>query len=162
MPATRVLNVLKTNWNGSRRLALACALLSAFAAAPLRAQSYQDLYEFVCSTGCGPYDYGRLIQGTDGYLYGTAGGGGAFNHGTIFKVNTTGASYIDLWDFNGTTDGYTPTGGLTLASGDGNFYGTTIGGGTFNNGTLFRFNPSTTTPTIFHHFTSTEGSPLPP
>jgi uncharacterized repeat protein (TIGR03803 family) len=157
MSATRMTDVLHLR-TGSRRWALACTLLVAFAAGPLRAQSYQDLYEFNCSTGCGPYDYGRLIQGTDGYLYGTAGGGGALNHGAIFKVNTTGTSYTDLWDFDGTTSGYTPVGGLTLASGDGNFYGTTIGGGTFNGGTLYRFNPSTTTLTVLHNFSSTEGS----
>ncbi|MDQ1389109.1 MAG: hypothetical protein QOF56_2563, partial [Acidobacteriaceae bacterium] len=62
MSATRMTDVLHLR-TGSRRWALACTLLVAFAAGPLRAQSYQDLYEFNCSTGCGPYDYGRLIQG---------------------------------------------------------------------------------------------------
>jgi hypothetical protein len=52
MSATRILNALKTNWNGSRWLALACALLVAFASAPLHAQSYQDLFDLNCPGGC--------------------------------------------------------------------------------------------------------------
>jgi uncharacterized repeat protein (TIGR03803 family) len=134
----------------------------AVAAAPLRAQSYQDLFDFNCPGGCSPYDDGRLTQGTDGYLYGTTGYGGTSNHGTIFKVNTAGTTYTVLRNFNGTTDGYLPIGGLTLASADGNFYGTTAGGGTFNYGTLFRFNPSTSTLKVLHNFNATESSPAVP
>jgi uncharacterized repeat protein (TIGR03803 family) len=137
-------------------LALACTI--ALAAVPLRAQTYQDLFDFNCPTGCAPYDYGRLTRGTDGYLYGTTGYGGTTNQGTIFKVTTTGMSYIVLWNFDGTS-GYLPLGGLTLASADGNFYGTTAGGGTSNYGTLFRFNPSTSTLTVLHNFTKAESSP---
>ncbi len=159
----RMLGVLKVNWSGALRLALACPLLAMLAAAPLHAQTYQDLYDFNCSTGCAPYDYGRLIQGKDGYLYGTTGYGGSNNNGTIFKVNTTGTSYVPLFNFDAANSGpYLPTAALTLSSFDGNFYGTTAGGGTFNYGTLFRFNASTKTLTILHDFTSTESSPSGP
>lgn len=48
-----------------------------------------------------------------------------------------------------------PTGGLTLASLDGNFYGTT-------SGTLFRFDPWTNALTVMHTFSKTEGTPQGP
>jgi uncharacterized repeat protein (TIGR03803 family) len=117
--ATRMLDALKTNWNGPLRLALTCALLVS-AAAPLHAQAYQDLYDFTCA--CVPY--GRLTQGKNGNLYGTTMFGGTNNYGTIFMVSTAGA-YTLLWNFDGTMTGKYPTGGLTLSSLDHNFYGTT-------------------------------------
>lgn len=158
---SKMLDIVRSTRRHSKGLPLGALLLVCLSITAL-AQTYQDLYEFNCTggVGCGPYNYGRLTQGTDGYLYGTAYSGGAFNHGTIFKIDTTGTSVVDLHDFNGTSEGYSPTGGLTLASVDGNFYGITIGGGTFNTGTLFRFNPSTSTFTVLHNFTATEGTPF--
>ena len=68
MSAARILDVLKTNWNGSLRLA--SALVAVLAALPLHAQSYQDLYDFDCTlSGCS--HYGTLTQGRNGNLYGT-------------------------------------------------------------------------------------------
>jgi len=139
------------NSGGSLRLTLACALLAVLAAAPLHAQFYQDLYDFDCTSGCGPY--GRLTQGINGNLYGTTASGGSNNLGTIFMVNPAGTPYTVLWNFDATTG--TPSGGLTLASLDGNFYGTT-------SGTLFRFNPLTNALTVLHTFISTEGAPQGP
>jgi uncharacterized repeat protein (TIGR03803 family) len=127
-----------------------CALLAAFAAAPLYAQHYQDLYDFNCNSGCTPY--GRLTQGANGNLYGTSSAGGANNLGTIFMVSLTGA-YTDLYDFTATTGA--GGGGLTLESLDGNFYGT-------SQYTLFQFNPSTNAFAIMHTFGSTEGTPAGP
>lgn len=150
--ATRMPDVLKTNWNGSRRLAIACALLVVIAAAPLHAQSYQDLYNFDCASGgCTPE--GALTQGKDGNLYGTTSAGGLNNLGTIFMVSTAGTGYTVLWNFDSSTGA--PSGGLTLSTVDGNFYGTTVS-------TLYRFVSSTQTLTILHEFSSTEGTPQGP
>jgi uncharacterized repeat protein (TIGR03803 family) len=150
MSAKRTLNGLKTNWNGSPRLALACALLAVFAAAPLRAQSYQDLYDFGCAAGCTPY--GKLTQGKNGNLYGTSSSGGANNLGTIFMVSLTGA-YTDLFDFTATTGA--GGGGLTLESIDKNFYGTTTG-------TLFQFNPLNNAFAVMYTFGTDANTPGPP
>ena len=139
------------------KLVLACALL-VFSAVPLRAQFYQDLYNFDCPTGCGPY--GRLTQGIDGNLYGATSSGGSNNLGTIFSVNPAGTVYQVLWNFDTTTGA--PNGGLTLESTDLNFYGTTSEGGTFGYGTLYRFDPSSQILTILHEFSSTEGYPFGP
>jgi uncharacterized repeat protein (TIGR03803 family) len=154
---TRMLDVLKTNWKGSLRLTLTCALLI-FAAAPLYAQAYQDLYDFTCA--CVPY--GRLWQGKNGNLYGTTMFGGTNNYGTIFMVSTAGTGYTVLWNFDGTMTGEYPTGGMTLSSLDKNFYGTTTDGGTYGYGTLFQFNPSTLAVTPVHSFSSTEFRPAAP
>ncbi len=69
-----------------------------------------------------------LVQGSDGYLYGTTSGGGTNNNGTVFKISANGA-FTTLYSFGG-NDGAGP-GGLVQGS-DGNFYGTTSGGGITN------------------------------
>jgi uncharacterized repeat protein (TIGR03803 family) len=132
------------------------------AAAPLHAQTYQNLHNFNCATGgCFPYDFGQLAQGSNGDLYGTAVNGKASQNslglGTVFEMSTAGV-YNDLSQFNG-TNGELPDGALTQLASDGNFYGTTSQGGNFGDGTLFRVTQSGTL-TVLHHFTSTEGPPL--
>jgi uncharacterized repeat protein (TIGR03803 family) len=143
MSHAKTLNALRPDRNALCDLLFACTLLMAFAAAPLHAQMFQDLYDFNCSTGgCSPNDYGYLTQGKDGNLYGTtgAGGGGSNTAGTIFMVTpTVPVTYTDLYIFDGVNAG-TPFAGLTLAS-DGNFYGTTDSGGPSGFGTVFRFTP---------------------
>jgi uncharacterized repeat protein (TIGR03803 family) len=81
-----------------------------------------------------------LVQGSDGNFYGTTGGGGANGNGTVFRVTPSG-SLTNLWSFTGNSDGADPAAGLVQGS-DGNFYGTTGGGGANGNGTVFRIAPS--------------------
>ena len=109
----------------------------------VRAQSYiyEQLYAFAGDTnGYGPA--GALIQGADGYLYGTCAEGGqpttncgACGYGTVFKTTTEGALTTLAW-FNGTNNGRYPFGGMILAT-DGNFYGTSDYG-------IFRTTPTGT------------------
>jgi uncharacterized repeat protein (TIGR03803 family) len=86
---------------------------------------------------------GGLVQGCDGNFYGTTGGGGTNNSGTVFRISTNGVltslySFGSVLDVNGIPlDGADPTAGLVQGS-DGNFYGTTSGGGRYCNGTVFR------------------------
>jgi uncharacterized repeat protein (TIGR03803 family) len=81
----------------------------------------------------------QLIQDTDGNLYGTTGYGGAFGSGTVFKVTPPGVETI-LYSFIGGNDGANPFVGL-IQGADGNFYGTTYGGGTASAGTVFKITP---------------------
>jgi uncharacterized repeat protein (TIGR03803 family) len=93
-----------------------------------------SLYSFT-STNDGAYPFGGLVQGSDGYLYGTTSGGGTNGgYGTVFKISTSGV-LTSLCSF-----GYegTPLAGLVQGS-DGNFYGTTALGGLYNSGTVFKF-----------------------
>jgi uncharacterized repeat protein (TIGR03803 family) len=80
-----------------------------------------------------------------GNLYGTTGfGGGAgcvfSGHngcGTVFELTPSGSGWNEsiLYNFSGSFT--VPIGGL-IFDGQGNLYGTTLGGGTGDNGTIFR------------------------
>jgi uncharacterized repeat protein (TIGR03803 family) len=89
----------------------------------------------------GGYPLDSLIHDKAGNLYGTTStGGDSFNgYGTIFKVNKDD-TLTTLYTFTDGTDGATPAAGL-LRDSSGNYYGTTrSGGGSANNGIVFKFN----------------------
>jgi uncharacterized repeat protein (TIGR03803 family) len=76
-----------------------------------------------------------------GELYGAASaGGGSCGCGTLFKVNATSGRESVLHAFGNGSDGAYPYYGLTL-DGDGNFYGATVAGGPFGQGTIYEFTP---------------------
>src|SRR6266568_1083211 len=82
----------------------------------------------------------RLIEGSNGTLYGTSYQGGSNNVGTVFELNKDGTSYSTLHSFSSTEwDGRNPQGGLMEAS-DGALYGTTASGGKSSAGTVFKLN----------------------
>jgi len=108
-----------------------------------RSQTVREVFPFPSTTP----SYGAtvsVVQGRDAKLYGTTGGGSQSTStpGSIFNTSTGGQSSI-LHDFDG-TDGETPQAGLTLA-GDGNYYGTTTGGGVSSAGVLFKVTPTEST-----------------
>ncbi len=95
----------------------------------------------------GNYPGGPLIMDAGGNLYGTTGGGGTDNDGTVFELmhpSTLGGSWTEsiLWSFNG-TDGQSPNSALIMDA-DRNLYGTTGGGGT-GGGTVFELTPPSST-----------------
>jgi len=99
--------------------------------------SYTNLYSFGSYLNDGAQPLSGLVQGSDGYFYGTTWQGGTYNSGTVFRISSNG-SYTNLYSFGGyATDGAEPLSGLVQGS-DGNFYGTTSEGGTHNTGTVFR------------------------
>ncbi|HEY4841987.1 MAG TPA: choice-of-anchor tandem repeat GloVer-containing protein [Terriglobales bacterium] len=154
-----MLDVLRTYWNGSRRLAVVCSLLLALAAASVQGQTYNDLYDFNCAIGtCFPYNFGYLTQGLKGNLFGTSTQTNTFLLGGVFEISRTGGLVANFYDFDGLSDGGFPNGGVTLAS-DGNFYGTSAADGAFGFGTLYQVTPAQTQ-NVKHAFTSTEGAPL--
>lgn len=85
-----------------------------------------------------------VLQAADGSLYGTAAVGGANDCGTIFQLTTSG-TLLQTYSFPCGAGGSTPQAALIQAS-DGNFYGTTLLGGTITSqgkcgtgcGTVFR------------------------
>lgn len=96
-----------------------------------------------------------LIQGSDGNLYGTTTGGGAFGGGTVFKLTLAGLESI-IWSFGSGTDGADPENTVTQGA-DGNLYGVTALGGTQGRGIIFKLTLAGVE-TIFHHFDYTTGS----
>lgn len=87
-----------------------------------------------------PYVLDRVMQGSDGDLYGTTFYGGALNFGTVFRLTTDGATFTTLHEFTA-TEGAFPVGTLVEAS-DGKFYGSTNEGGLNGAGVLFRIGTS--------------------
>jgi len=93
-----------------------------------------------------------LIQGSDSNFYGTTQNGGSAGDGTVFQITPQGTVTIfhNFGDQSVTNDGLNPKTAL-LQGYDGNFYGTTTGGGSFNEGTIFQITPGQVV-TIAHSF----------
>ena len=101
--------------------------------------------EGVFTNGASPH---ALMQGRDGYFYGTTVDGGTNGgHGTVFRISSTGA-LTSLHSFSGINDGANPLGGL-VQGGDGFFYGTTEFGGLNNVGTVFKISINETPTTSY-------------
>jgi uncharacterized repeat protein (TIGR03803 family) len=103
------------------------------------------LYNFCSQTNCTDgLNPNSLMQASDGNFYGTTSFGGNnncpqtdFGCGTVFEITPAG-KLTTLHSFCAETncaDGATPVG--LLQATDGNFYGTTSGGGAGGTGTLF-------------------------
>jgi uncharacterized repeat protein (TIGR03803 family) len=99
--------------------------------------NYTTLHILGFSSGARPY--GPLLQAADGNFYGTAYAGGTQNVGTVFKLDLAGNLNIlhDFVDQETPSDGNYPTAPLMQGT-DGEFYGTTSGGGANNSGTIFK------------------------
>ena len=122
------------------------------------------LYNFCAQANCtdGSFPSAGLVQATNGSFYGTTSHGGTSNcHGgcgTIFEITPSG-TLKTLYAFN-RADGASPSSGVVQAT-DGNFYGTTLSGGTSTNcdggcGTIFKLTSSGVL-TVLHNFDGTEG-----
>jgi uncharacterized repeat protein (TIGR03803 family) len=152
-----------------------CGLLSMLAlfiatAIASPAQTYTTLFSFDGTDGNG--SLAGLVQATNGDLYGTTISGGdataacnflATGCGTIFKITPNG-TLTTLYKFcaeSGCLDGASPAGGLAQAT-NGDFYGTTSGGGANSNplcvaayllevgcGTIFKITPGGTLTTLY-------------
>jgi uncharacterized repeat protein (TIGR03803 family) len=98
---------------------------------------------------------GPLALGTNGDFYGTTTSGGIDDNGTFYSITTKGKIKI-LYSFNpaiDSTSGYYPSAGVTLGN-TGKFYGVTLNGGTFGQGTIFEITPAGKL-TWLHNFNET-------
>jgi uncharacterized repeat protein (TIGR03803 family) len=101
----------------------------------------------------------ELVQGSDGYFYGTTSSGGTYtNWGTVFQISTNGV-LTTLHSFTGGNDGRSPRAGLVQGS-DGSFYGTTAGGGTNGGwwGTMFKISPNGALTTLYSFTGGNDGA----
>ena len=114
------------------------------------------LYSFTGGTD-GGHPYAGLIADGGGNLYGTTGGGGALNAGTVFKLSPSGTETV-LYSFACSADGASPYAGL-IADSAGNLYGTSLGGCAASNGTVFKVTPSGMT--VLYSFTGGADGALP-
>jgi uncharacterized repeat protein (TIGR03803 family) len=102
--------------------------------------TYSIPYTFT-STADGTCPTG-LVFDAAGNLYGVTEGGGIYNYGTAFElVPAAGGTWTKtiLHSFSDGADGSSPT-SLTLAA-TGDLYGTTVNGGVYSEGTVFKIVP---------------------
>jgi len=87
----------------------------------------------------GGFPYAGLIQGTDGNFYGATAAGGENGKGSAFEITPAG-TLTTLYNFciqTNCSDGAGPLAAVVEGV-DGNLYGTTVGGGAYNAGTVFK------------------------
>ncbi len=121
------------------------------------------LYNFSGTDGANPHT--NVLIGSGGVLYGTTYNGGTSNKGTVFTLTpptTTGGPWTEavLHSFTG-SDGSNPHAPVVMDS-NGVLYGTTLGGGSSNNGTVYSLAPpaspgGTWTLTTLHNFAGPPG-----
>jgi uncharacterized repeat protein (TIGR03803 family) len=111
----------------------------------MQGQTFQVIHAF-SGTGGDTYEplAGLSMDGA-GNLYGTTyfGGDHGNGSGSVFKLSPKGAGwvYTPLHIFHyGTNDGADP-GARAIFGPDGSLYGTTVYGGTYGNGTIYRLRP---------------------
>ena len=136
-------------------------LLVAFALAPAAwAQRFTLLHAFAGGTD-GSYPSGTLFLDPTGNLYGLTAGGGTVPScpaeqapegcGTVFEVSATGTESV-VSKFAGGVGGQNPEFGALIRDASGNFYGTTLGGGAYGFGTVFKLT-TTHALTVLYSFT---------
>jgi uncharacterized repeat protein (TIGR03803 family) len=93
-----------------------------------------------------------LLQEPDGTLYGSAsaGGGGYFPLGTLFRLNMDGTGFSVIHHFAGSSSPAGPSG--LIQGTDGALYGTTSSGPSYINGTVFKLNSDGTGFTLLADF----------
>ncbi|MGB8699043.1 MAG: choice-of-anchor tandem repeat GloVer-containing protein, partial [Thermosynechococcaceae cyanobacterium] len=107
---------------------------------------FKTLVNFNTSNGL--FTQAELLLASDGNFYGTTPSGGiGGTGGTVFRMKPNG-TIKTLVTFTGTGGtGRTPIASL-IQGNDGNFYGTTRVGGTFDKGTVFQMRPNGTLITL--------------
>jgi len=129
-------------------------LLAAVTVSP--AQTFTTLFDFNGPSGATPGPAMQLVEGFDGYLWGTTTAGGSAGAGTIFKLNKT-TSFLSIVHSFDSAVAYEPWAGLALAP-NGVLYGTTAYGGTDNLGNFFSISRSGSFKTPGVGFNGSNGS----
>lgn len=121
--------------------------------------TFKKIHDF-CTGTC--TDYGNpsnpLMQASDGNFYGEIYGRYAYYSGNIFRMTPAGRVTL-IYPFcklTNCTDGVFPSGGLVQGA-NGNLYGTTSGGGQYNDGEFFEITTSGTL-TVLHSFANATGN----
>jgi uncharacterized repeat protein (TIGR03803 family) len=126
---------------------------------------FTNLHTFAAASGInahetnsdGAFPSARLLL-SDNTLYGTTPEGGSGGSGTVFRLNTDGSGFTNLYSFttavpfiNINSDGYFPHSALVLSGNT--LYGTAALGGSSGKGTVFAINTDGTDFTNLYTFT---------
>jgi uncharacterized repeat protein (TIGR03803 family) len=128
-------------------------LTSLLPPAALAQFQYQRLESFgtLEQTGAHP---NRLVEASDGALYGTTSDGGTNGAGTVFKLQRDGSGFTILHRF---LEGYGNALAALIEASDGALYGTTSEGGTNFDGTVFKLQRDGSGYTVLHSFSQAGG-----
>lgn len=167
-PTGGVVLDLAGNIYGTTESGGAFGLGTAFELSPQSGGTYTEtvIHSFG-GTGDGIFPAAQMIFDAAGNLYGTTLFGGAFGTGeegggTVFELSPqTGGGWSEevLHSFASGSDGVQVSGGVVLDAA-GNLYGTTLVGGTHNDGIVYELSPQnggTWTETIVHNFAGGNG-----
>ena len=106
----------------------------------------------------GSQQYGTLLEATDGLLYGSTYSGGTSGAGVLYSMDPTTSIVTKLNDFTGGADGQNCQENLVQVGNE--IFGYTVLGGTFNNGTIYKYNIVSSVYTVVHSFNAgTDGRP---
>lgn len=144
-------------------LALGIAIAATMAATPSslrQPQTYVIFHNFNGVPG-GQGPYGGLVLDSAGNLYGATNTGGSKvcsgGCGVVYKLDPAGNETV-LHAFTGQPDGAYPQAGDVAVDAAGNVYGSTEGGGDFDDGTVFKVDASGNE-VVLHSFTGgTDGA----
>jgi uncharacterized repeat protein (TIGR03803 family) len=130
----------------------AVVVVGALSAGNAAAKVFDPVHSFIARPD-GTWPQGGVTP-LGGFLYGMTEYGGAADQGTIYRIDPLTNAETVVHDFVGSSsrqdDGDLPFGELVAV--DGVLYGTTSHGGTFNRGTVFRFDPATGFESLVHSF----------
>jgi len=110
--------------------------------------NFTVLHNFTNSVN-GAQPLGTLAQ-RSATLYGVTVNGGAFAHGTVYKMNTNGSAFTIIHNFTNSPDGAGPGAGVIMVS---NFlYGTAQHGGANTTGIIFKMSTNGVTYQLLFNF----------
>jgi uncharacterized repeat protein (TIGR03803 family) len=149
------MGIAKSVARATVRAGVAAAPLLAALLLPVAAHAWtlKTLHTFVGGSD-GEFPTGALLK-VGRFLYGTTPQGGASNAGTVFKIDSTTGAETVVYSFLGGIDGSSPAGDLINVGGT--LFGTTSGGGTWAQGTVFKIDPVTGAETVLHSFDGDAG-----
>lgn len=134
-------------------------VVTACSVASIHAANVTDIiHDFGQNADSGTSPEAALIDGGDGFLYGTTSKGGIEGAGTVYRIRPTGTDYEIVHHFQlSKLDGANPVAAVLLASNN-MLYGTAKRGGRFGKGIVFRLNKNGSNYSIIHSFNGADGS----
>jgi uncharacterized repeat protein (TIGR03803 family) len=114
--------------------------------------NFTVLHHFSGTDGKQPMN--NIVQAANGIWYGMTSAGGALDKGVIFSLQSNGAGFRKMIDFNG-SNGSTPLGGLSIQGAT--LYGMTSQGGGSNLGVIFKVATTGASFTKLFDFTNESG-----
>lgn len=118
---------------------------------------YEQIHSFGNVDQMTAHPTAPLLEGSDGVLYGTAYTAGSGDVGAVFRVNKDGSGFKVLRAFSEIGgDAQNPAAGLVENS-VGLLYGTTIAGGMFASGTVFKIGKDGGSYEVLHSFPAFTG-----